>query len=626
MYPSFEGERGDVIPSSIKILPQYIANRIAAGEVVGRPEAVAKELIENSLDAGAANINLIIKDAGKSLIQVIDNGIGMSEDDAILSFQRHATSKITDAEDLENIRTLGFRGEALSSIAAVSQVELKTKTEYDELGTMIKNHGSEIVEDTKVQIQKGTSVAVRNLFYNTPARRSFLKSNQTEFKHIYDTFVRLAIANSDIAFTFINEDEEIFSLKPAELENRLMQIFGLESVENLIEVDYSNDLVSLKGFTTKPSFTKKSRQDQMLFLNKRYVVNKALSYAVHMAYEDLIDKGDYPNFFLFISLDPNAFDVNVHPSKLEVKFEDERALFGFVRKGIWNTLDKNDLVVNVKILSGEQNQYMEPKAPNILPSSAFTKKSGYSAFDFKKHPTEASDIPNIHELFVAGEGKENKVDEITESYETDILTGKIYKDSSSDSLVSKSEIWQFQKKYIMYQLDSTLMIIDQHAAHERILYEQAIDRLNSNANLSQQLLIPIYVELNPVDYEVVKSLEKELKALGFDIELLSKRKVKISGIPSDVRIGDEGKILKELIDQYKEYDVKLNLEKRDNLAKSYACKHAIKAGDYLTEGEMLNLIDKLFSVKMPYVCPHGRPTIVKISMDELDKMFARTGF
>lgn len=612
--------------SSIKILPQYIANRIAAGEVVGRPEAVVKELIENSIDANASRIQLIIRDAGKSLIQVIDNGTGMNEDDAALCFQRHATSKITAAEDLENIKTLGFRGEALASISAVAQVELKTKTEECELGTLIKNHASEITEHSKVQAEKGTSVAVRNLFYNTPARRNFLKTNQTEFKHIYDTFVRLAVANPEIAFTFINEDEEIFELEPSDLQNRLMQIFGAEIVENLLEVDFSNELISLKGFTSKPSFTKKSKQDQVLFLNKRYVVSKSLSYAVHMAYEDLIDKGDYPNFFLFISLDPGKFDVNVHPSKLEVKFEDEKAVFGFVRKGIRSTLDKNDLIVRVKMPASGSGGGAKQNS-NIFSSSAFTNKKDYSsAFTFKKQTT-GDDSAIIHEMFsktpATGEPSEN---ELIESFEQDVLSGKLHKEEDTDSLVGKNEIWQFQKKYIMYQLDSTLMIIDQHAAHERILYEQAIDRLNSNANLSQQLLIPIYIELNVVDYEVAKTIEKELTALGFDIELQSKRKIKIKGIPSDVRIGDEGKILQELIDQFKEYDVKLNLEKRDNLAKSYACKHAIKAGDHLSESEMLNLIDKLFSVKMPYVCPHGRPTIVKISMDELDKMFARTGY
>lgn len=620
-----------MVGNQIKILPQFIANRIAAGEVVGRPEAVVKELIENSLDAGARHIQLIVRDAGKVLIQVVDDGSGMNEDDAILSFQRHATSKISEADDLEHISTLGFRGEALASISAVAQVELKTKREGDELGTLLKNHGSEITEHSKVQCEKGTSVAVRNLFYNTPARRNFLKTNQTEFKHIYETFVRLAISNHNTAFTFINEDEELFDIPAADLKTRLTQIYGPEFTENLLEVEYIHELLSLRGFVSKPSFTKKSKQDQNLFLNGRYVVSKALSFAVHTAYEDLIDKGDYPNFYLFLNIDPAKFDINVHPSKLEVKFEEERALFSFVRKGVWSTLEKNDLIFSAKLPdTGETQQFGKRPAynTNIFSSSSFTKNTGGSSsgFTFKKHEGTNREDTVIHEMFGerTEEQKEATAEELLKQAE-DVLQGKLHKHSDTDSLVNKSEIWQFQKKYIMYQLDSTLMIIDQHAAHERILYELAIDRLNSNANLTQQLLIPIYVELNPVDYEVARSIEKELGALGFDIELQSKRRVKIKGIPSDVRIGDEGKIMQELIDQFKEYDIKLNLEKRDNLAKSYACKHAIKAGDYLSEGEMLNLIDKLFSVKMPYVCPHGRPTIVKLSMDELDKMFYRTG-
>lgn len=618
------------MPNQIKILPQFIANRIAAGEVVGRPEAVVKELIENSIDAGANSIQLIIRDAGKSLIQVVDNGSGMNEDDAILSFQRHATSKISEADDLEHITTLGFRGEALASIAAVAQVELKTRRTDDELGTLIKNHGSEIVEHTKIQAEKGTSIAVRNLFYNTPARRNFLKTNQTEFRHIYDTFTRLAIANFGCAFSFINEDEEIFNLPSQSLIERLTSIFGKEAGENLLEVDHTNELLSLKGYISKPSFTKKNKQDQNLYLNNRYVVSKALSFAVHSAYEDLVDKGDYPNFFLFLKLDPAKFDINVHPSKLEVKFEEERALFSFIRRGVWNTLEKNDLIVKVKIPETTGFDIAQNKPvynTNIFKSTNFTGKVPQAGgFTFKKHEDAPGEQTVIHEMF--GKNSNSAFEFTDEGIPHQVKTPleeKMYKEPDTDSLVSKNEIWQFQRKYIMYQLESTLMIIDQHAAHERILYEQAIERLNSNANLTQQLLIPIYIELNPVDYEVARTIEAELGSLGFEIELQSKRKVKIKGIPSDVRIGDEGKILQELIDQYKEYDIKLNLEKRDNLAKSYACKHAIKAGDYLSEGEMLNLIDKLFSVKMPYVCPHGRPTIVKLSMDELDKMFYRTG-
>jgi DNA mismatch repair protein MutL len=636
------------LSSTIKILPQFIANRIAAGEVVGRPEAVVKELIENSVDAGAKNIQLIIKDAGKSLIRIIDDGSGMNEDDALMSFQRHATSKIKTADDLENIKTLGFRGEALASIAAVAQVEMLTRAEGDELGTMLKNYGNEIVEHTKEQSETGTSITVKNLFYNTPARRNFLKSNQTEFRHIYDTFQRLAIANHSVGFLFINEDEVLFDLKPADLQNRLMQIYGIKFAELLIEVDHSTELISLKGFISKPSFTKKNKQDQNLYLNNRYVTSKSLSFAVHMAYEDLIEKGDYPNFFLFLTLDPRVFDVNVHPSKLEVKFEDERAIFGFIRKGVWNTLEKNDLIVRVNLDSSKQTGFtLQKKESNILSANSFLKRSDYgTGLEFTKHSSYENTSGKIHELFAKQHdnsgGGSKEIENVREPESDDIIDPVAESDTrieneknehvhdsagqDIDNLISKNEIWQFQRKYIMYQMENTLMIIDQHAAHERILYEQALDRLNSHANLSQQLLMPIYIELNPVDYEVAKSIEKELQALGFDIELQSKRKVKMKGIPSDVRIGNEAKILQELIDEFKENDVKLNLEKRDNLAKTYGCKHAIKAGDALNESEMLNLIDKLFSVKMPYVCPHGRPTIVKVSMDELDKMFARKGF
>src|SRR4030095_13594820 len=538
--------------SLIKILPQYIANRIAAGEVVGRPEAVVKELIENSLDAGASKIEVIINEAGKSLIQVIDNGSGMSEDNALVSFQRHATSKISEAEDLDCIRTFGLRGESHAFLAAVAKVEMKTRCKEDELGTVIKNDGNEITEYSKIQCEKGTSVSVKNLFYNTPARRNFLKSDQREFRYIYDTFVRAAIANYDVSFVLINEGEEVFNLEKTDLQNRLIQIYGTESAENLLEVNYSNDIISLKGFIAKPSFTKKTKQDQMLFLNRRYVISKSLSFAVHHAYEDLVDKGDYPNFFLFLELNPRRFDVNVHPSKLEVKFDDEKSLFSFIRKGVWGTLEKNDLVFNVK------SDSTFDQTPNILSSSSFTGKSRDNTFSFKRHPSfSPPEIrENIHEMFnPSGSGKKNA--EETGPSEIPVIQHPVSIDT--DSLISKNELWQFQRKYIMYQLESTLMIIDQHAAHERILYEQAIDRLNSNANLSQQLLFPIHSELTAVDYEIVKSLETELAALGFDFEMQSKRKIKIKGIPSDVRIGDEGRILQELVDQYKEYDVKLNL-------------------------------------------------------------------
>ena len=390
---------------------------------------------------------------------------------------------------------------------------------------------------------------------------------------------------------------------------------------SLIEVGYGFPVVRLQGFASRPSFTKKNKQDQYLYLNGRYVISKSLSYAVHLAYEDLIEKGDYPNFFLFLSLDPQKFDVNVHPSKLEIKFEDERTVFNFVRKGIREALAKNDLIVKVDLeetRSGHSLVQQEAAIQTAATGFAGSEPIASQQFRFQKFPAA-----NIHELF---SGKSFKSPEITDVDIGDDAGNKEVKHEDIDRLIGKYGLWQFHNKYIMYQLENTLMVIDQHAAHERILYEQAVERLNSNANLSQQLLIPVYVELNQVDYELAKSLGDGLRALGFSLEFLSKRKIKINGIPSDVRLGHEEKIIQELIDEYKENDVKLNLDKRDNLAKSFACKHAIRTGDKLTHEEMLNLIDKLFSVNMPYVCPHGRPTVIKIPIEELDKKFARTGF
>lgn len=539
----------------------------------------------------------------------------MSPEDALLCFERHATSKIFSHEDLENITTYGFRGEALASIAAVSQVELKTKTKDSELGTLIRNYGNEVIENIPVKTDTGTSISVKNLFYNTPARRNFLKSDQTEFRHIYDTFLRLAIANTSVKFKFINESETIFDLPASNLTARLKNIYGNSFTDKLITLDEFTQKVSLKGFISKPDFSKKSRGEQFFFLNGRFIVNKSLSFAVASAYDDLIEKGNFPGYFIFIELNTDEFDVNVHPSKLEVKFIDEKAMFSFIHRAVRKTLEQNNLVFSVNSDTLQRNK-------KILSFSDYagTGKKNLSYennLKFMKHSSS-----NVHELF----SKSHEYKPVSSNTESESLNSHSSGDTDSEAnLISRNEIWQFQKKYIMYQLDSFLMIIDQHAAHERILYEQALERLNSNAGLSQQLLIPLTIELNPVDYNILLSLEKELKSLGFNLELQSKRKVKITGVPSDVKIGNESFILQELIDQFKENDIKLNLEKRDNLAKSYACKHAVKAGDYLSESEMINLIDKLFSTSTPYVCPHGRPTIVKLSMEQLDKMFGRTG-
>lgn len=605
----------------IKILSQSLSNKIAAGEVVSRPESVVKELLENSVDAGAADITLIIKDAGKNLIQVIDNGSGMSEEDAVLCFQRHSTSKISDIDDLENIQTLGFRGEALASIASISHVELKSKTRDDDVGIHVKLEGGEIIETGKVNTETGTSISVKNLFYNTPGRRNFLKSNQTEFRHIYETFVRIAVSNPETGFTFYNNDDLLFELKASVLKVRLQNIFSDKFTESLIEVNHGNEIIRINGYISKPNFTKKSKQDQFFYLNGRFFVNKTLNFAVYSGYDDLIEKGDYPSFFLFININPKKVDVNVHPSKMEVKFEDESAVFGTVRRSVKEALKNSDIMFDI----GFDNKLNLPENPESFHYRQSGERSGSISsfpgnYDFKSERKTSS--ANIHSIFEAS--KEYTEPEVTtdtaDKKDDRINIFEHSKKSESESF----NVWQYQYKYIMCQTETGLIIIDQHAAHERILYERALLWLNSQSSFSQQLLIPVKVNLTKIDYQIALSLKDEFRNLGFLINFLQDDFIELTGLPSDVKIGYEDKIFQELIDQFKEYELKLNLDKRDNLAKSFACRSAIKAGDKLKYGEMVGLIDNLFSSQMPYVCPHGRPTVIRITTDELDKRFSRT--
>ncbi|MFC2093438.1 DNA mismatch repair endonuclease MutL [Bacteroidota bacterium] len=617
--------------NKIKILPATLCNKIAAGEVVNRPESVVKELLENSIDAGATEITLIVKDAGKSLVQVIDTGTGMDEEDAVNSFKRHSTSKISTYEDLENIQTLGFRGEALASICSISQVEMKTKTDDTDVGTLVRVDGNEVKEVTKTNIERGTSIAVRNLFYNTPGRRNFLKSNNTEFKHIYETFIKLAISNPDISFKFVNDDKTLFDIKQSAIDERLRDIYTNTITDSLIPVNHESSILKINGFISKPGFTKKAKQDQHYYLNNRYFNSKSLNFAVYSGYGDLIEKGDYPSFFLFIIIDPTKVDVNVHPSKLEVKFEEEGAVFGFIKNAIQKALKESDLVFDITFDtkfgfddSKESFRHSHSKAYKQSKGFDSTQTSGGG---FKKNSTDSFKFKptgkgsNIHSIFEAEKRREEldiDVPDKSDELQSNVFDHKKIPESESFN------VWQYQNKYVMYQTETGLMIIDQHAAHERILYEKALKWLESQSSFSQQLLLPINIKLSKIDYQIANSLKEELQSLGFNIKLLKDETVELNGIPSDVKIGDENKIFQELIDQFKEYELKLNLEKRDNLAKSFACRSAIRTGDSLSYEEMIGLIDKLFESEMPYVCPHGRPTIIRITTEELDKRFSRT--
>ena len=611
----------------IKILPENISNKIAAGEVVQRPASVLKELLENSLDAEAKNIEVFIKAAGKNLIQIVDDGIGMSEADAIASIERHATSKISSLDDLDSISTFGFRGEALSSIKSVSKVEIKTKEDNKELGVnlSIDEFGVKI---EKGNFPKGTSISVKNLFYNTPGRRKFLKANPTELKHITDTFKRIALSYPPVSFKLWNNDELIFDYNSTELSGRIKQVIAENIFEGIIEVEEKTDFLNINGYVAKPTFLKKSKGEQFLFVNNRFIINRTVNHAVFSAYSHLLEKGEYPFFVLFLELDPQNVDVNVHPAKMEIKFDDEKNIYNFVKAVIRKSIGQYDLVPNIGFDSSEET------------STALKQEN-------EEYVTKGdfSDRPNSNMNYNRNENKgiykEDEIDllfsninpnmkrEVSNSNSSHPFEDNVYQHSSNISdetneQNSTSFLVSLHNKYILSPIKSGLMVIDQHVAHERILYDKAINSFDVDIPFSQQLLFAEEVKLDPADYDLLNSINKYLNQLGFELKFKKKNIVIINGVPSDVKSGSEVETLKGIIAEYRINEEEKHLEERDNLAKSFSCKAAIKAGDKLTEQEMRILVDQLFATTMPYVCPHGRPIIIKIPLTEFDKRFGRT--
>ena len=611
----------------IKILPENIASKIAAGEVVQRPESVVKELMENSIDAGADTIELIVKRSGKSLIQVVDNGSGMSEGDAILCIQKHATSKIFSYEDLEAISTLGFRGEALSSILAVSQVEIKTETREEELGTLLRNEEAGSIVKEKGSFPKGTSISVKNLFYNTPARRNFLKSDATELKHIIDTFNKISLSHPDLNFKFYNNDDLIFNYTAGDIEKRIQQVFADNMLDALIPVEEKTDFISLSGYIGKPTLLKKRKGDQYLFLNSRFVLSRQINHAVFTAYENILEKGDYPFFILFMDIDPKRIDVNVHPSKLEVRFEEEKDVYNFVLAVIKKSLGTHDLVPSVSFTSAtDETEKLKVHSFNKTEKGDFSDRpKSYAKTNFSDKEIDLifSTIPDEIIKSKPNESshpfKETRQDDLPKKSGQNVIYSKDVKTEEETTFII-----QLHNKYILSQIKTGLMIIDQHVAHERVLYEKALKKFEANLPFSQQLLFPKTLEIDPGTFEILKEINPYLVKLGFEIKFFSKNTIVIEGVPDDVKNSSEEKILIEIIEEYISNQREKKLEERDNVAKSYSCKTAIKAGDKLTDKEMRLLIDQLFATSMPYVCPHGRPIVVKISLDEFDRRFGRT--
>ena len=619
-------------------LPDTVANKISAGEVVQRPASVVKELLENSIDAGADKITVAIKDAGKELIRIVDNGAGMMRDDALLCVERFATSKITGVEDLESLHSLGFRGEALASISSVSHFELKTRTEKETLGLRFRYEGGLLVEESGVQGERGTSISVRNLFYNVPARRKFLKSNATEYQHIFEIVKSFALAYPDIEWRMYNDDVELFHLKAPNILERLNVFYGNDFAAGMIELSEENDYLTIKGYLGKPGMQKRRKLDQYFFINRRLVQNRMLSQAVQQAYGDLLVERQTPFVLLFLRIDPSRIDVNVHPAKLEIRFDDERSVRNMFYPVVKRTIQLHDFSPDME----------SPESSEFYPPS--TRESAFRKLAFQSIPDRSMSTDDLYANYRAGAFHESGISRVAALQLVDQTTSQpafgyarqepevregdeglsslLLSHLDDDEAVpnpkeAEPKIWQLHNKYLICQIKTGLMIIDQHVAHERVLYERAVDVINHNVPNSQQLLFPQKVEFRPWEYEVFEEIREDLNRLGFNLRTFGKQTVMIEGVPQDVKPGTEVTILQDMIAEYQDNASKLKLDKRDNLAKSYSCRNAIMAGQKLSLEEMRSLIDNLFATREPYSCPHGRPVIIKLSLDQLDKMFGR---
>ena len=612
----------------VRVLPETLANKIAAGEVVQRPASALKELMENALDAGAGQVTVVLRQAGSELIHVVDDGCGMGPADAATCFGRHATSKITSADDLERIRTLGFRGEALASIGAVAHVELKSKRRSDAMGTCVRYEGGTCVEQAPCAAPNGTSVAVRNLFYNVPARRNFLKSPATEFKHLVETFQFLALSNPEVGFTLVHDEAEVYRLPASDegfetaLRRRIGDLMGTAD-EALVPVTEATSYLSVRGYVGGPEQARKGRNDQYLFVNGRFIKNRSLDHAVAAAFDDLLPKGAYPLFTLFLTLDPRHVDVNVHPTKTEVKFDDERGIYGFIRAVVKKALGDADVIPSLGdgFPSSRAEQSVVTASPADVRPVRFEHTERLEMGSAARPMAGPAAFPSFERQRPLGDAFESDLEPATA-----IPSGPrpLQPDSDDDFKPGdRPPVWQLHNRYIVTPIRSGLMLLDQRAAHERILYEQALAALNGGLASSQQLLFPVTLEFPPADYELLQELLPSLALLGFEITPFSGRTVKVEGVPADVQVGRERLILEEVLEQYKAYRDGLQLQARDNLAKSLARRSAIKPGKALSDDEARSLIDQLFTCEMPYACPHGRPTMVKISMDELERRFSR---
>ena len=654
----------------IQLLPEYLANQIAAGEVVQRPASVVKELLENAVDAGASQVQLIVKDAGKQLVQVVDNGSGMSPTDARMSLERHATSKIRTTDDLFRIRTLGFRGEALASIAAVAQVELRTKQREHETGTLLLVEGSQITSQQPAACPDGTSISVKNLFFNVPARRNFLKSNAVEMRHILDEFQHVALANSQMAFSLFQNDMEVFNLPAGKLSQRIVALLGNGYKEQLAACEEVTPFLSVKGFIGKPESAKKSRGDQFFFVNNRFIRSAYLNHAVLSAYEGLLPKETHPFYVLFLDLDPKAIDINVHPTKTEIKFEDEKTVYAIVRSAVKQSLGLHNMAPSLdfegdvnfapiqplRTSTTQQNTFNpDDFRPDALASAASqaatpgpreTRPSAARGGAYERplppRPTEQAkreleefykslsqvNVPEVEREATAKGVPVPSASALTASEAASI--SQVASDATPElplreaSAAPGNKVLQVHGQYLLVAVKSGLMLIDQAAARERILYEQYAHTLERDTGASQTLLFPRTVTFTPQDFAVLREVEEALRSLGFRFTDFGKHTIAVEGIPADVPARDEKELLEGLIEQFRTHAGPVKLDRREQMARALARRVATTAASArLSDTEMTTLVDKLFACEVPGYTPDGRRTLVLLELSQLQSFFTR---
>jgi DNA mismatch repair protein MutL len=616
------------VADRIQLLPDNIANQIAAGEVIQRPGSAVKELLENAIDSGATEIKLIITDAGKSLIQVIDNGQGMSETDARMCFERHATSKIKNIDDLFHIRTMGFRGEALASIAAVAQVELRTRKADDEVGTCIEIENSVVTKQQPVATPVGTSICMKNLFFNVPARRNFLKSNAAEMRHIIDEFIRVAMAFPQILFSVTSNGQQLFYLEAGSLKQRILQLLGANYNTKLVTVKDETDYLNIYGFVGKPDMAKKTRGDQYFFVNSRFIKSPYLNHAVMSAYQEMIAFDSFPMYVLFIDLEPTQVDVNVHPTKQEIKFEDEKIVYAFVQAAVKHALAQFsitpsldfDLDSSIQELESIQKPFTEEKKLETTSTSIFRTfteanqahkiESGEFTHwsDLSREPSinRQSEFQSLGRFFLKTE--EEKVEQLA---------------AHPPSTIDEAKPVQVFNTYILIQTGQSFLLVHQQLAHERIIYERLSNALQEKPVASQKSLFPSTVDLAPADAVLLAELLPDLHQMGYLIDPFGKTAFVIQGTPADMETGNEKAILEKILEQYKHFSSELKLSKKETLLRSVSWQQAVKANVSLSEKEMQNLINDLFQCQQPNSSPGGKPTYLEFKRDQLEKMFGK---